>query len=394
MRARVRRLRLRTPLGLAALGLGALGWSCSLVLGIDDVPAAPSPVVDAALDTAEADVPSLSNGPGIRPPPRPTMDSNVDGGRPNQRQLAFAIRAFRFGQNDLKDASAHDPNAWKTIGYDIDGVISKSVAIVGSGTCKGAAGAPIDNLEDGELGRDNSFGANLFPIMNGLASGALEQKLREGIDNGTAPTVVLVLNDVSEGRDDTSASATVLLTAVASPPLKPIWDGNDAFKVDQFSLRTTSVTEPKTRFVNGYVSNDTFVAAEFNDVTPQLFFLPMAGVGFVPLSFATLNLTITLDANHEKALLATVVGVIQPKNLEPVLNVIGAKYLGCNTSLASFKTLLEQSADLSIGAHDFLDPTKTCDAISVAMALDLERIQLPVESVPVVSPPLCDAGTD
>jgi hypothetical protein len=69
----------------------------------------------------------------------------------------FAVRSFDLG--------ASDPSAWKRIGLDIDGMVTTRDS---KDVCQLAAGAPPSTHDDGADGIDNSFGANIVPMLVAL----------------------------------------------------------------------------------------------------------------------------------------------------------------------------------------------------------------------------------
>jgi len=73
---------------------------------------------------------------------------------------SLSLRSLATTQVAFGDS---DPGAWQNIGFDLDG---KCTTATSTDVCKVAAGAPVSFQTDGMRGIDNSFGANLCPILD------------------------------------------------------------------------------------------------------------------------------------------------------------------------------------------------------------------------------------
>jgi hypothetical protein len=321
--------------------------------------------------------------PGVRPPGPPTQDSTDT----IQSTRAFAIKKFHFGQNDpLTDSAKVD--AWRTIGFDIDGVnTTKDLALSEKpGTCLRDPLAKQSTLLDGDDGRDNSFGANLFAIFNQFGNGAVETDLNKGIANGSSPTLILLLSNLNEGPDDTTVSSSILLSLVEHPVKPPLWDGTDSFPVDSQSVINHAISQPKLTLVGGYLKNNTYVSGPFNDTSqPHVLFFPLGNIGFVGLTFLSLTVVVELDEAHEQAKKATLSGVVRPQDLEELFQRLLVSQFGCEgaKNFAGLAKQFYQQCDLRSDAPDFLDPTSTmpCDLVSFSFEMELERAQFPTQVI-------------
>jgi hypothetical protein len=333
--------------------------------------------------------------PGVRPPGPPTQDSTDT----IQSTRAFAIKKFHFGQNDPLTNDANT-DAWRTIGFDIDGVnTTKDLALSEKpGTCLRDPLAKQSTLLDGDDGRDNSFGSNIFPVFNQFGNGAVETDLNKGIANGSSPTLILLLSNLNEGPDDTLVSSSFLLSLVEHPVKPPLWNGTDDLAIDSQSIANHAISNPKLRLTDGYLRNNTYVSGPFNDTSQSYaLFFPLGNIGFVGLTFVSLTVVIELDEAHEQAKKATFSGVVRPQDLEELLQRLLVNLFGCDGA-KNFDGLyqqLYQKCDLRSDAPDFLDPTSTmpCDVVSFSFEMELERIQMPTR---VLDGPLinntCDGG--
>jgi hypothetical protein len=84
---------------------------------------------------------------------------------------------------DLGDAT---PTDWQRIGFNLDGACTTSTS---TNTCALAGGAPSTTQDDGAGGIDNSFGANVCPILDSLILRACS----------TAANVIVVTDDSGDG---------------------------------------------------------------------------------------------------------------------------------------------------------------------------------------------------
>jgi hypothetical protein len=299
------------------------------------------------------------------------------------KQLAFAVRRFHFGQNDPVSGDLLS-SAWRSIGFDIDGVdTTKDLATSPApGTCLKDPMAKASTLIDGDEGRDNGFASNLFPAFNAFGNSKIETDLNTGVAAGSSPTVMLLMSNLNDGPDDTLVTSSYYFNVVEQPIKAPLWDGNDDFAVDSQTLNKNAVNAPKLILPSGYLKGNTYVSGVFNDTSqPHTLFLPLGGLGFVGLNFLSLTVVIELDAAHEKAKKATIAGVVLPKDLAQLFKTLLETQFGCEGAqpFVGLTQQVYQMCDLRADAPDFLDPTSTrpCDAISFAIDLELERIQIP-----------------
>jgi hypothetical protein len=275
--------------------------------------------------------------------------------------------------------------AWRTIGFDVDGVDSTSTALSANPPavtqCKPVQ-TGLSLLVDGEEGRDNVAGSQVFATINFFTGGSLENKLAADMKAGTAPVLLFRMTDVNKGPDDTNVLLQVFSSAVTSPAIPNNWDGNDEFQVSPVSIKENALTNPKVAFLKGYMAGNTYVSSAFNEVGPAIFFLPL-GPGLLELKFISSTLVIELDETHKIPIKATFSGVILPQDLQDPMRTLIDNYY------CDFKSVLDKEIDkivtfpdLYASGKDFHDATgtETCDAISAAFEFDLVPIK-PIETI-------------
>jgi hypothetical protein len=131
------------------------------------------------------------------------------------------------------DTDQTDPQAWRRMGFDFDGVTTTpaQAASDNPGTCQRPKGATLTALIDGDEGRDNNFGSEFLRITGNLASGpdSLERELNSLPELGE--NLIVVIDGLDEGPEDGALTIGILANAqVAIPP--PRWDGTDRIPID------------------------------------------------------------------------------------------------------------------------------------------------------------------
>ena len=190
-----------------------------------------------------------------RPPSRPASSPQTFEGK----TLWFAMRRFYFGISK-RGTDERDPDAWKTIGWDLDGVptTAEQATSGATGIC-----LPSDNPHwhaDGLDGRDNAMGASFFQLVGDLDPHG-ELVTNEGLELG-ASTLILALHDVNDLENDDHVPATIYISThdKATGPA-PQWDGTDVRRITTASFWPGS-SDPFTVFSEGYVSGGVWVSGD------------------------------------------------------------------------------------------------------------------------------------
>ena len=327
----------------------------------------------------------------LHPPDRPVGDPKPGMGK----TLALAARSLYFGVTDPV-TKMPDPTAWKRIGYDIDGKCTSAADSSGSmpGTCKRPPSATSDSLTDGDACRDNNFGSKFLVTLVNLKPD-VETKLASGIDKG-ASTLMLVISDLDTTADDTYAPAVLYVVAPWPDDAGiPAWDGKDHRQIDTSSVVNNDITKPLVVFPKGYVKGNTWVSGDFNK-TPSVLPFPYNG-SILAIPAESLTLTVELSADHASTKASVLSGAIKSSEFVCALKPALLSQFSCNSTFAQpFIDQFVSWADLSAGAPDFLDTTKTCDAMSIGGALEFVPVKVPapgdVITVPVQPNPCFDGG--
>lgn len=373
---------------LLLLALALHGGGCAQILGYDDLTArgadasidAPSDVrVDAPSDSADApDAGPATDQPPDRPVGLPTTPSGTG------KTLTLAVKRAYLGTQTHLGENTKD--AWREWGYDLDGrCTSASDSKQSLGTCTRADGSNDGVLVDGDLCRDNNFGAQVMTLVK-TYSKDVESKTTLSILDGSS-TIVLVISDVDPG-DDGYVPGGLYRVAALPKGTTAKWDGTDAREVSEDCLVGGDVTKPVVSFPNGYVVGDVWVSGE-----PGAFPLTF-GVSGTPLTLqlASGRVTIPLDAARTRSPKpALIVGAVSGADLETAMKPIAEAAGLCPTGPSSvfydgLIATLKTYPDVVIGAPNLQNVSKACDAISVGLGFDLSVIQPLTTIVPPPTP--------
>jgi hypothetical protein len=351
--------------------------SCEAVFDVDEKRLVPPP--------APAPPP-----PGARPPARPTGSSTGP-----SEAIAFAAAEFYFGAID-PDTGARDANAWRKIGYDVDGVHTTAEHAARSrapGTCRRPSDANIDSLVDGHEGRDNNFGSQALKIAATVSAGpeSIEVGIKKGVAKGS-PTFLVVLQDLNAGPDDPEVHVGLYVTSSTKAPDQT---GIFRYPIDSRSVAPGSIT-PKMTFVHGYMTNHTVVSGDFNAPSETALLFPFdPAVGTAVTTPLAVTLVLQLDPTHRRVLSSTVSLVLATNDVVAMLMPAAVRFglASCGPGgQATLFGIARRLADLRSDRPSFLDPSGTteCDAISLALRLGWFRVRVPLIENVVVVPPTVD----
>lgn len=297
--------------------------------------------------------------------------------------IYLAITGMRLGSLDLNDQPSS--TAWQDIGFDLDGVCTQSP------TC--ATSAPVESCKptglaipvDGDYCRDNTFGrlevkAAAIPQIGGtygLNDDAFDCALCVGAYN------FLVRISGYDGQPDDDQ---VRVDMYASPGLEmplpwncasPNWRSQPCFTPDMpFTIRDTAVSQPQggpalpdavINDPNAYVRGG-YVVAQLPPNT--LFWFPgyNAPATAFPLSFVRAAVTgrIAKAQDGTWTIQDGMIGGVATE--QDILD--GFQLIGFCPSTEPMNYPLMQSylhANLDILASGKVDPTVTCDSVSVGI---------------------------
>jgi len=298
-----------------------------------------------------------------QPPPRPEGGIAGDGDG-----VVLAINTIELG---LKDG-------WKTIGYDLDNRVSTKAS---TDLCKTNAGGTKSQVyEDGKDGIDNSFGKNLAPLLDQLASAqaSLDTSLEEG-------TFTIMVDIAALGTAPDYLDLTAKLYAGDDLGSPPLWDGTDAWPVVPELLDDpTDISSAKVQFKTSYVNDGVWVSGSPGSLGLGL---SISGASFT-IDISQAIISMNLAADRQSATEGVIAGVIE---VEPFIaqlkSVAGSIDSGlCEGGL--FDTIadtLRQASDIM--ADGSQDPNQTCDAISIGLGFTAQAVTLGEIAEPAVPEP-------
>jgi len=379
----------------AAIGVGA----CAQILGYDDLSPRPSESADSTPTTdapeqetivADVDTDADAGVVSVRPPTRPPGDATPSG---KGKTVWLIAKHFYLGTQGLDETPSKD--AWKDWGYDIDHVCTDEAAsIANTGTCIRNSGAKTDVLTDGNGCRDNNWGSQLLPLVS-LYDSVFEQVGNDAILQGVN-SWVLLLQDVDDGPDDPYVYGALYKAAYWSDygVTTPKFDGTDVRQIDSESVDDHDVTKPKTVFPHGFMSGNTWVSGDGEDIE-----------GVVPI--ATINaefhmvggvITLGLTTDHTSGTLGVIAGALPLATFDSLLEPVAAAAGFCEGSplYSALQAKVEQYPDVVNGAPNLQDVTKPCDSLSIGIGFTVVPIQPVTAVVDELPPPTpCDdAGAD
>jgi hypothetical protein len=309
----------------------------------------------------------------------------------------FAIYNLLLGDAPRGAGAAQSTTAWKKFGYNIDGKVSTRNS---TDVCKVSNSGPKSVHDNGDNGIDNSFGANILPIVLNTAGAEGPATINKAITDGK----FTIMFDVT-GLDDTATQTNTGLTAQvlaggafdADGGTKPSFTMADNWPVRPELLN--SPTDPKSskvKFGDAYVVNGTFVNADpgsaNSDITIALSFSGVA------LSLTIHKAIVTFD--HTMPGLAdngTIAGVIGTDELITGLMAVAGRISTSLCTGSAFDGIAGQIKQASdIMADGTQDPNQTCDGISIGLGFVAKQIGNPstVGSLGAPSPDPCAAASD
>ncbi len=245
-------------------------------------------------------------------------------------------------------------DAWKSLGYDLDG---KQTTKDSLDVCILAAGASKTNQVDGIGGRDNAFGSTVMQVFESLNDllwppdagppYLLEYEVRQGIAQGKF-TLQIQIAGLSDDPAQTAVGlAAQVFTSDAFTGM-PAFDQTTDWPVQPESLvdSTSIANGARARFASAYVTNGTFVAGTHESVTVPLR-IGLKGIAFTLLihdAIITFDHTDpstsangVLDASEFISLSKAIAGLISPSLCGPAFSgITGSNASGQNPTGVSW----------------------------------------------------------
>jgi hypothetical protein len=297
---------------------------------------------------------------------------------PDGADVVLAIHKIYLG--DTSRQGQPSTSAWKDFGYNLDGKISTSSS---TDLCKTSLNASTSAVyPDGTDGIDNSFGKNILPIIEGIASDA-STRINSDISAGGF-TLLLDFQKLGTGTNynplDTLFYGGTPLVDASGARVTPKWDGTDAWPLSSALLKDGNAGSPLVTFPAAYLVKNpttgarTWVSGSKSSITLNL----TIGSATLVLSIASATLSVDLDASNTKATNGTISGVLDTEQVVTNLGrVSGALDPSACPGTATFESLANQIRQASdIMADGTQDPTKTCNGISIGLGFDMDAVKL------------------
>lgn len=355
-------MKFATALSLVGLGLGALAFASS-----------------------QGCSSSSSTGGGsagkVPPSPEGAPTTSTD-------ERTFAVNELYLGDTDR--SLNPNANAWKDLGYNLDGQITKvdkSDSPDLKNVCNRYNGSPATNLDDGTDGIDNSFGHNILKLLQPFAP-TPSKTISDAIKKGDF-TLLLKVKGMTDdpAQTNTGLSGTLLVGASFgdTPPTFSKTDDWPYYSTPQVAINGAYIT--KGTFVNGQGGADVQLALSIQGQQ---------------LSLTIHKAIITFNHSAPDTLAqGTIAGVIATQEFVDGISNIAGRFstdLCSGSTVESIKDSIRQASDML--ADGSQKAGVDCTGISVGIGFTAKQVANPTKVAPeaAVPPDPCkgggDAGTD
>ena len=347
-------------LAVATIGLGAAG--CRSIAGLSDLE-----LVDEA---------SGGHGAG---------GGGMGGSSATER--TYAIQQFFMGDVDWNGASS--PDAWRQLGFDLDGLNG----LDGQGDhCILHPNASPEVYIDGEGGIDNSFGQFLLPTLVSLANYA--DSVNGAASQGLFNSLMWIDGLTSELTNQTGLTLRFYDVAPLAAP--PAWDGKDGWSVTVESLTSAIDIESAIATFVGSTLDRTLVGGTGVDVVrttaPETLLLGLFPVNgsklTVPVDHARLQLE--LSADRSTVTRGLIGGVIDTEVLIQAFRQLAGSVDPTYCDGGTFDLLADTvRAASDIRADGTQDPSLDCNAISIGIGFVAPAAEISAIAPPAEPPSFC-----
>lgn len=214
--------------------------------------------------------------------------------------LTYAVRRFFLGTFDPEtDVIALD--TWRKFGFDWDGECTTKLQSEqnASDTCKRPPTANAASLEDGDECRDNTAGHLLAEVL-GFVDQNFELKAHNNTRSGTDPTIILQIDDVDDGPDDSYAPGRLYVTAPKVTGI--LWGGDDLLDVDVESLVDAGLDSPRYELPGGYIRNHVWVSGDFKGPPMVVPMMVLDRIAPVPTETSLMMVQLDVDLQAHRLL--------------------------------------------------------------------------------------------
>jgi hypothetical protein len=316
---------------------------------------------DASSDAADCVLTGVS-----RPPAPPTSADVPDPGAPS----VFAVSRLRLGLYNADGTYSND--AWRSLGFDLD--CDDGSAAGGPALCTLYDPTKPEARANGLASRDNSFGHNVAPFINGLTS-TFETAQNSAIADGSWSLLLSIASGTGQ-MDDAVVPGTIYVAAPLGT--QPKFDGTDVWSPTAESFSAPGVARAS---VVGYLAAGTWVARHLELEVPVS---PAEPYPYLHVLDATVSVDLTADRSAGTN--GVIAGVIDPTEFFD--SFIEAKAAGDPTKCAAppnspdLRAWSDQPATGASGG--------TCSRISFGAAFEVRRVELgPVASPNPRPAPVC-----
>jgi hypothetical protein len=345
----------------------------------NDIVAKDVVVKDAPADvTPDVFVPFDAGPPppiGGKPPPPP------DAGAPTSNTYTFAIHTIYLGESPY-GGGPPSSSAWKNFGYDVDGTQTTNQS---SNVCTLFSGAPKSVQTDGTNGIDNSWGANILPIVQSAASlptPSIDET--NAIDQG-AFTLQIQVTGLSDDPQQSALGLTSQLFVSGAYNGTPTFDGTTDWPVLSTSVKdgATIASGAKVQFANSYVSGGVFVSGTAGAAIPLLF---SANGTSLPIIIHDGVITFT-HPSHSDAAYGVISGVLYTQEFIDALQALAGQISTslCGSAFDGIAQQIEQAQEIMNDGTN--GPNQSCNAISIGLGFDAVLVHDPTTVAAAPPPP-------
>lgn len=351
----------------------------------------PVPADGPIADAPPEDVPVvLGRGctePSRLPPTRPSADTAGEDGP----EVVWVLREIDLQQG----------NDWMNIGFDLDNSCTSNIL---NGSCQPPNDG--DPVLDGPFGLDNTFGEEIYPLVEDLDPG-LEMSARDSQDSGLG-AIVMRVRGWNGTANDNLVEVMLSQTVVGAPytegveeppPMEtndefqghppgepenryiPTYDGNDWFWLRTDAFVANDLERPKLYDDAAYMRDGVLVFS-LPDRAEIIFTSTTAGVA-VRLTDSTATAQLSADLSRPE--LVTMAGRWSINDLLDTARALGV----CDedTEFRIFQRALDRHADVRSDPDDSED--LACNAISLGVTLVGYRARIAGMTDGPVLPNLC-----
>jgi hypothetical protein len=344
-------------------------------------------------------------------PPAPPTSGTAKSMTPHN----YALHKLYMGDTDRTGVTSS--SAWQTFGYDLDG---KYTTASSTDVCTLVAGASKSVQVDGNGGIDNSFGANIMPIIQTLDATA-SQTVNNSIQAGsfTVMTYVVGFDDSASNKTTATGLSGVLLAGGSYPAANdggaPSWDMNTHWPIrpellncypsggsDSCSSSTNPITAADVQFPHAFQTKGTWVNGTPGDLQLSL------TIGGNAITLNVHSAVVSFDPSSSgpgSVTNGTIAGALNTQELIASLMQIAGHIstsLCSGSAFMSIASQIQQTSDILVNTTTNAVTNTAgsmCSGISVGLGFDATEIALPTGAdIAAMTPPgpdpCADAGSE